>query len=154
MQTVGLVQLCTAGSCHTLNPLKAPINGLTFILYLGCIKSTAGHQTVSLTVQVLQTILGTWMKKRVNCLDLISVCYVSIKIITWLLCRVTVFIKKTCFNKYMTAACIEAVSVEFANYYDLSSKTKRESNTSWADISASSNWCFFRRLLTDAKSFP
>lgn len=66
MQTVGLIQLCTAGSCHTLDPLKASINSLTFILHLGCIKSTAGHQTVSLTVQVFQTILETWVKRCVN----------------------------------------------------------------------------------------
>jgi len=78
MQTVGLVQLCTAGSCHTLNPLEAPINGLTFILYLGCIESAAGHQTVSLTVQVLQTILEAWAKKCVKCLDPISAFVVSV----------------------------------------------------------------------------
>lgn len=78
MQTVGLVQLGTARSCHALNPLEASINGLTFILHLGCIKSTAGHQTVSLTVQVLQTILETWVKACVNCLDLVSVFVVSV----------------------------------------------------------------------------
>lgn len=58
------------------------------------------------------------------------VCYVSIKIITCLLCRVTVCTKEMRFNKYMTAAWIEVVSVEFADYCDLSSKTKKESNTS------------------------
>lgn len=71
----------------------------------------------------------------------------------WLLRRATVF-KRTCFNKCTTAACIEVVSAQFADYSELCSKTKSESNTSWADISASSSWCFFRRLLTDAKSFP
>lgn len=73
MQTVGLIQLCTAGSCHTLDPLKASINSLTFILHLGCIKSTAGHQTVSLTVQVFQTILEIWVKRCVN--NIISFLY-------------------------------------------------------------------------------
>lgn len=26
--------------------------------------------------------------------------------------------------------------------------------TSWAEMSASSSWCFFSRLFTDARSFP
>lgn len=77
MQAVGLGQLCTAGSCHALNPLKAPIDGLAFILYLGSIESAAGHQAVGLTVQILQTILETWVKISVNCLDLISVSVMS-----------------------------------------------------------------------------
>lgn len=81
MQTVGLIQLCSAGSCHTLNSLKASINGLTFILYLGCIKSTAGHQTVSLTVQVLETILETWVKVCELPGSHFCVCYGSLKII-------------------------------------------------------------------------
>lgn len=51
----------------------------------------------------------------------------------WLLCRAPVF-KKTCSNKYMTAACIEVVSAQFADYEELCSKTKSESNTSWEQI--------------------
>lgn len=63
MQAVGLVQLGAAGSCHALDPLEAPVYCFTFILYLGGIESTAGHQTVSLAVQVLQPILETWRKE-------------------------------------------------------------------------------------------
>lgn len=63
MQAVRLVELRTAGSCHALDSLEAPIYSFTFILYLGGIESTAGHQTVSLAVQVLQPILETWRKE-------------------------------------------------------------------------------------------
>lgn len=57
MQAVGLIQLCTASSCHALDPLEALINSVSLLLYLGGVKSTAGHQAVSLAIQVLQAIL-------------------------------------------------------------------------------------------------
>lgn len=130
MQTVGLVQLCTASSCHTLNPLKAPVNGLAFILYLGRVESTAGHQTVCLTVQILQAILKRGWKRA--------------------------WIAWTSFLRVVPVEQSQSAVQSHSFYYESMFQWvyERESSTSWADISASSNWCFFRRLLTDAKSFP
>lgn len=59
VQAVALVELGTAGAGHALDALEAPVDGLAFVLHLGRVKGTAGHQAVSLAVQVLQAVLDT-----------------------------------------------------------------------------------------------
>lgn len=57
VQAVALIELGAAGAGHALDALEAPVDGLAFVLHLGRVKGTAGHQTVSLAVQVLQAVL-------------------------------------------------------------------------------------------------
>lgn len=59
VQAVALVELGAAGAGHALDALEAPVDGLAFVLHLGRVKGTAGHQAVSLAVQVLQAVLNT-----------------------------------------------------------------------------------------------
>ena len=63
VQAVGLAQLCSSGGCHVLDLLEATIDGVPFLFHLGGVEGTAGHQTVGLAVQVLQTILGQGDKR-------------------------------------------------------------------------------------------
>lgn len=59
VQAVALVELGAAGAGHALDALEAPVDGLALVLHLGRVEGAAGHQTVSLAVQVLQAVLDT-----------------------------------------------------------------------------------------------
>lgn len=61
VQAVGLVELGATRCGHALDALEAAVDGLTLVLHLGGVEGTAGHQAVSLAVQVLQAVLG-WGK--------------------------------------------------------------------------------------------
>lgn len=77
VQAVALIELGAAGAGHALDALEAPIDGLTFVLHLGSVKGTAGHQTVSLAVQVLQAVLDMWERESRDCSDLVSLLIMS-----------------------------------------------------------------------------
>lgn len=57
VQAVRLVQLGSASSSHALDFSKSSVNGITLIFNLRGVKGVAGHQAVSLAIEVLQTIL-------------------------------------------------------------------------------------------------
>lgn len=57
MQAVRLVQLGSASSSHALDFSKASVHGVTLVFDLRGVEGVAGHQAVSLAVEVLQTIL-------------------------------------------------------------------------------------------------
>lgn len=57
MQAVGLVEFSTATSSHALDLGEAAIDSIALFLHLGGVEGIAGHQAVSLAIQVLQTIL-------------------------------------------------------------------------------------------------
>lgn len=57
MQTVGLVEFSAATGCHALDLREAAVDGIALVLHLRCVERVAGHQTVSLAVQIFQTIL-------------------------------------------------------------------------------------------------
>lgn len=52
-----LIQLGTAPSSHALDFAKAFVDGITLVLNLRGVEGIAGHQTVSLAIKILQTIL-------------------------------------------------------------------------------------------------
>lgn len=62
MQAMGLIEFSAAAGCHALDLGEAAVDGITLVLHLRGVKGVAGHQAVSLAVQILQTILqgGRW----------------------------------------------------------------------------------------------
>lgn len=52
-----LIQLGSASSSHALDFSESSIHGIAFIFDLSGVESIAGHQAVSLAIEVLQTIL-------------------------------------------------------------------------------------------------
>lgn len=69
MQAVRLVQLGSASSSHALDFSEASINGIALIFDLRGVESIAGHQAVSLAIEVLQTILE---QRKEKCLHSVS----------------------------------------------------------------------------------
>lgn len=61
---MGFIQLGSPGGCHALDLLETTVDCVPLVLHLGGVKSTAGHQTVGLAVQVLQTVLGRGHKGK------------------------------------------------------------------------------------------
>lgn len=57
MQAVGLVEFGAASCCHALDLGEAAVDGVTLVLHLCGVEGVAGHQAVSLAVQILQTVL-------------------------------------------------------------------------------------------------
>lgn len=57
VQAVGLVELSATTGGHALDLSEAAVDGVTFLLHLRGVEGVAGHQAVSLAIQVLQAIL-------------------------------------------------------------------------------------------------
>lgn len=57
MQAVGLVEFSSTACCHALDLGEAAVDGITLVLDLRGVEGIAGHQAVSLAIEVLQTIL-------------------------------------------------------------------------------------------------
>lgn len=57
MQAVGLVELGAATGGHALDLREAAVDSVTLFLHLRGVEGVAGHQAVSLAIQVLQAIL-------------------------------------------------------------------------------------------------
>lgn len=57
VQAVGLAQPGAAARRQALDLGEAPVDGVALLLHLRGVECVAGHQTVGLAVQVLQTVL-------------------------------------------------------------------------------------------------
>lgn len=57
VQAVGLAQPGAAATRQALDLGEAPVDSVALLLHLRGVEGVAGHQTVSLAVQVLQTVL-------------------------------------------------------------------------------------------------
>lgn len=61
VQTVRLVEFGAAAGGHALDLAEAAVDSVALVLHLGGVEGVAGHQAVSLAIQILQTIL--WRRK-------------------------------------------------------------------------------------------
>lgn len=57
MQAMGLIKFSPTAGGHALDLGEAAIDSITLVLHLRGVEGIAGHQAVSLAVQILQTIL-------------------------------------------------------------------------------------------------
>lgn len=72
MQAVRLVEFSTATSSHALDLGEAAVDSIALVLHLRGVEGVAGHQAVSLAVQILQTILQggeRWSEALIVTLD-------------------------------------------------------------------------------------
>ena len=57
MQAVGFVELRSPACCHALDLGKAAVDSVALVLHLCRVEGVAGHQAVSLAIEILQAIL-------------------------------------------------------------------------------------------------
>lgn len=59
---MGLIEFSPAACSHALDLSEAAVDSVALVFYLRGVESIAGHQAVSLAIQILQTIL--WGRQR------------------------------------------------------------------------------------------